>query len=83
MEKQVSKSDVFTKDSLRLLQDKMRTLCIESFNKEYELSDTLKQKLKGRNKDYHQSEMDNYQAMKDELNRNQKRLEHADKKQKY
>ena len=33
MKKQVGKSDVFTKESLRKLQDKMRTLCIESFNK--------------------------------------------------
>ena len=29
---QVGKSDVFTKTSLRKLQDKMRILCIESFN---------------------------------------------------
>ena len=28
MEKQVGKSDVFTKESLKILQDKMRTLCI-------------------------------------------------------
>lgn len=33
MSKQVGKSDVFTKESLRKLQDKMRILCIESFNK--------------------------------------------------
>ena len=32
MEKQVGKSDVFTKESLIRLQDKMRTLCIEEFN---------------------------------------------------
>ena len=40
MKKQVGKSDVFTKESLRKLQDKMRTLCIESFNKEYNLTNT-------------------------------------------
>lgn len=34
LSKQVVKSDVFTKESLRKLQDKMRILCIESFNKE-------------------------------------------------
>ena len=34
MKKQVGKGDVFTRDSLRRLQDKMRTLCIASFNKE-------------------------------------------------
>ena len=46
MEKQVGKSDVFTKDSLKTLQREMRTLCIEYFNKEYNLNDTLKPKLK-------------------------------------
>lgn len=35
MSKQVGKSDVFTKTKLIELQDKMRTLCIASFNKEY------------------------------------------------
>ena len=57
---QVGKSDVFTKESLRKLQDKMRVLCIEEFNKEYNLNNTLKTKKKGRNKDYLVSEMDNY-----------------------
>ena len=46
MSKQVGKSDVFTKTKLIELQDKMRTLCIDSFNKEYksirQLSITLK-----------------------------------------
>ena len=46
MSKQVGKSDVFTKTTLVNLQNKMRTLCIESFNKEYksirQLSITLK-----------------------------------------
>ena len=40
MEKQVGKSDVFTKESLKTLQKKMRVLCIEYFNKEYNLNDT-------------------------------------------
>ena len=64
MEKQVGKSDVFTKESLRKLQDKMRILCIESFNKEYKLNNTLKKKLKGRNIDINVSEMDNYNNIK-------------------
>lgn len=46
MEKQVGKSDVFTKESLIRLQDKMRTLCIEEFNQVYSLDSTLKQKQK-------------------------------------
>lgn len=80
MEKQVGKSDVFTKESLKIIQDKMRTLCIESFNKEYNLDNTLKKKLKGRNKDYHVSEMDNYKQMKKQLENNQQKLEIANKK---
>ena len=64
MEKQVGKSDVFTKESLIKLQDKMRTLCIEEFNQEYNLDSTLKKKQKGRNMDIHVSNMDNYIALK-------------------
>ena len=41
---QVGKSDVFTKTSLRKLQDKMRILCIESFNQEYNQNSILKDK---------------------------------------
>ena len=77
MKKQVGKSDVFTKESLRKLQDKMRTLCIESFNKEYNLTNTLKGKKKGRNHDYHITEMDNYLEMKEQLEKNQKSLNKA------
>ena len=64
MEKQVGKSDVFTKESLIRLQDKMRTLCIEEFNQVYSLNSTLKQKQKGRNRDIHVSDMDNYIILK-------------------
>ena len=77
MKKQVGKSDVFTKESLRKLQDKMRTLCIESFNKEYNLTNTLKGKKKGRNYDYHITEMDNYLEMKEQLEKNQESLNKA------
>ena len=80
MSKQVGKTDVFTKDSLKVLQDKMRILCIESFNQEYNQSNILKKKLKGRNKDIHASDMTNYQALKDELNKNKEKLEIANKK---
>ena len=44
MSKQVGKSDVFTKTKLIELQDKMRTLCIDSFNNEYGLNNVLKTK---------------------------------------
>ena len=80
MSKQVGKGDVFTRDSLRTIQDKMRTLCIASFNKEYGLNNILKKKEKGKNKDINVKDMTNYQAMKEELNKNKKALEIASKK---
>ena len=80
MEKQVGKSDVFTKESLATLQKKMRVLCIEYFNKEYNLNDTLKPKLKGRNIDINVSDMDNYTLMKQQLEKNQQKLQQANKK---
>ena len=80
MSKQVGKGDVFTRDSLRIIQDKMRTMCIASFNKEYGLNNILKKKEKGRNKDINVKDMTNYQAMKEELNKNKKALEIASKK---
>ena len=79
MEKQVGKSDVFTKESLIILQNKIRTLCIEEFNQEYNLDSTLKKK-KGRNMDIHVSDMDNYIALKKQLEKNNKNLEKANKK---
>ena len=80
MSKQVGKGDVFTRDRLRTIQDKMRTLCIASFNKEYGLNNILKKKEKGRNKDINVKDMTNYQAMKEELNKNKEALEIASKK---
>lgn len=64
---QVGKTDVFTRNSLKELQDKMRILCIEEYNKEYNLDATLKKKLKSRNKDIHASDMINYQDTKDSI----------------
>lgn len=58
----------------------MRVLCIASFNKEYGLNNILKKKEKGRNKDINVKDMTNYQAMKEELNKNKKALEIASKK---
>ena len=77
---QVGKSDVFTKESLTKLQDKMRLLCIESFNKEYGLNDKLKIKQKGRNRDYLVSEMGNYQQMKQQIEKHQKDIDKIDTK---
>ena len=80
MKKQVGKSDVFTKESLIRLQDKMRTLCIEEFNQVYSLDSTLKQKQKGRNRDIHVSDMDNYIEMKKQIEKNTENLKQANKK---
>ena len=80
MEKQVGKSDVFTKESLIRLQDKMRTLCIEEFNQVYNLDSNLKKKQKGRNRDIHVSDMDNYIEMKKQIEKNTENLKQASKK---
>ena len=80
MSKQVGKSDVFTKTKLIELQDKMRALCIASFNKEYGLNNVLKTKQKGRNKDINIKDMGNYIEMQEELSKNKERLEIANKK---
>ncbi len=82
MSKQVGKTAIFTKNSLKVIQDKMRELCIESFNNEYGLDSTLKKKQKGRNQDIDVNDMDNYQEMKDQLEKNKIRLELADNKSK-
>ena len=80
MEKQVGKSDVFTKESLIKLQDKMRTLCIEEFNQIYSLDSTLKAKQKGRNRDIHVSDMNNYIELKKQIEKNNKTIKEANKK---
>ena len=82
MSKQVGKTSIFTKESLKDIQDKMRALCIESFNKEYNLNNTLKKKLKGRNQDINVFDMGNYQKLKDELEKNKIKLEQANNKSK-
>ena len=75
MSKQVGKTDVFTRNSLMQLQDKMRTLCIEEYNKEYNLDATLKQKMKGRNRDINVTDMTNYQETKELIERHQKEID--------
>jgi len=82
MSKQVGKTAIFTKESLKVIQDKMRELCIESFNNEYGLDDVLKEKLKGRNKDINSKDMGGYQEMKDQLEKNKVKLKQADDKSK-
>ena len=80
MKKQVAKSKIFTKDSLKTLQDKMRAYCIEKFNEVYVQKATLKKKQKGRNKDIHVNEMDGYRELKKEQEKNAKKLKEANNK---
>ena len=42
MKKQVAKSKIFTKESLKRIQDEMRFCCIKSYNKHYEKASLLK-----------------------------------------
>lgn len=79
MKKQVGKTDVFTKESLKNLQDKMRNLCIESFNKEYNSKNTLKEKMKGRNIDYQKNQ---YIYLKKNIEVHQKNLQSVVEKNK-
>ena len=74
MEVQVGKSDVFTTDSLRNIQDKMREYCINTFNKVYYLNYSLKIKEEGRNQDINVKNMTNYRELKKEQEKNKKRL---------
>lgn len=80
MKKQVGKSSVFTREVLRMLQDKMRALCIAAFNKEYGLIAKLKTKLKGRNRDINVKDMDGYQKTIKEMDKKREKLDKANKK---
>ena len=80
MKKQVAKSKIFTKESLKTLQDKMRAYCIEKFNEVYVQKATLKKKQKGRNKDIHVNEMEGYRELKREQEKNAKKLKEANNK---
>lgn len=77
MKKQVAKSQIFTKTSLKEIQDKMRAYCIDKFNEVYEQDATLKKKQKGRNIDINVNKMDGYSELKREQEKNAKRLQEA------
>lgn len=51
LSRQVGKTSIFTKESLVVIQDKMRERCINEFNQVYQLDNTLKEKQKGKNRD--------------------------------
>lgn len=80
LKKQVTKSKIFTKDSLTKIQDKMRDACIKSFNKFYDDTKALKEKQKGRNQDMPVKEMAEYKEFKRKYEQKQKQQALADKK---
>ena len=51
LSRQVGKTSIFTKESLVVIQDKMRERCINEFNIAYGLNSKLKEKEKGKNRD--------------------------------
>ena len=77
MEKQVGKSQVFTKTSLAEIQDKMRNACIKSYNKFYEVDTKVKEKQKGRNQDINVRDMREYRKIKKQLEQKEQKLEKA------
>ena len=79
MKKQVGKTQLFTKTLLSEIQDKMRTACIKSFNKFYDMDIKLKEKQKGRNQDINVKDMSNYTNIKKQLAEKEKKLEKASK----
>ena len=80
MKKQVAKSQIFTKTSLKEIQDKMRVHCIEKFNEVYEQNAKLKTKQKGRNQDINVDDMGGYRELKREQEKNTKKLKEANSK---
>ena len=80
MRKQVGKSKLFTKESLRMIQDKMRVACIKSFNKFYNNEIRLKEKTQGRNVDIKVSEMNNYRKLKLKVQKEKQKFVEANKK---
>ena len=76
MEKQVGKSTIFTKDSLRMIQDAMRLNCINTFNKIYNTNKKLEDKEEDRSYDIPSRDMDKkYGKLKRQSDKNKQRLE--------
>ena len=82
MKKQVGKSQVFTKNSLTEIQDKMRNACIKSYNKFYEVDTKLKEKQKGRNQDINVKDMGDYRKIKKQLEQKEQKLAKANEQTK-
>ena len=79
IKKQVAKSQIFTKNSLKVIQDEMRKCCIKSYNKFYDKTSELKKKQKGRNKDIPVEDMTDYRLVKKQYEKKEKKLAEANK----
>ena len=79
IKKQVAKSQIFTKSSLKVIQDEMRKCCIKSYNKFYDKTSELKKKQKGRNKDIQVEDMTDYREVKKQYEKKEKKLAEANK----
>ena len=77
MKKQVVKSKLFTKTTLKQIQDKIRNAFIKSFNKFYDMDFKLKEKQKGRNQDINVKDMGDYREVKKQLAKKEQKLEKA------
>lgn len=80
MEKQVGKSQIFTKSSLTKIQDKMRIACIKSYNKICDSNAKLKEKQKGRNHDINTKNMDSYKKFAGNYEKHNNKLKLANTK---
>ena len=79
LKKQVGKSQLFTKESLTKIQDKMRNACIKSFNKFYDIDYKLKENQKGRNQDINVKDMQDYREIKKQLKKKEQKLAETNK----
>jgi len=79
MNKQVGKSDVFTIESLKVIQDKLRESCINDFNIVYGLNAELKEKEQGRNQDFRVGQMKHYEKLKDDYKKQHKKITEINK----
>ena len=77
MNKQVGKSDVFTVEILELIQNELREIYINDFNKLFNLDKELKEK--GRKEDYRVKQMNNYEKLKDSYNKQHKKITEINK----
>lgn len=68
---------MFTVEILELIQNELREIYINDFNKLFNLDKELKEK--GRNEDYRVKQMNNYEKLKDSYNKQHKKITEINK----